>query len=48
MNQNTHESIPGVVGKRPVTHRFESQSPRLRLKRIAALSRFFQGKATSN
>ncbi len=30
MIQNTHESIPGVVGKRPVFHRFESQSTRLR------------------
>ena len=30
MIQNTHESVPGVVGKRPVSHRFESQSPRLR------------------
>jgi len=24
MIQNTHESVPGAVGKRPVFHRFES------------------------
>ncbi len=37
MIQNTHESIPGVKcfvrnasGKRPIFHRFESQSTRLR------------------
>ncbi len=29
MIQNTHESIHGAVGKRPVFHRFVSQSPRL-------------------
>ncbi len=30
MIPNTHESIPGAVGKHPVFHRFESQPPRLR------------------
>ncbi len=30
MIQNTHESIPGAVGKHRVFHRFESQPPRLR------------------
>ena len=29
MIQNTHESIPGAVGNRPVFQRFESWSPRL-------------------
>jgi hypothetical protein len=32
--QNTHESIPGAVGKRPVFHRFESQPLGFRKLRI--------------